>query len=272
MKTNIPFYHPQLGKHLGSYRKPLKKDYRLKIGIVLLILAVFFFSILVLGFLAGDGITDNDKRLLIIWVVILVAKLSLGGVLVGLALTTPRENQEIYEGGLVLTQGNEPKMIPFEQIITVWQKQIDMFLYIQKSAWYGTRLYQYQIETKEQGTVISEIQEIGNYTLEVFKQRELPRLRAIYQQGNDIQLGELTLNQYGIKSKKKKLPWSKLRSIEINRHYQLIIKSKKNLIFIPWLTIKAEEIPNFPVLWPILTELQTQLGFQIYGNLEWFLF
>ena len=193
MKTNIPFYHPQLGKHLGSYRKPLKKDYRLKIGIVLLILAVFFFSILVLSFLAGDGITDNDKRLLIVWVVILVAKFSLGGVLVGLALTTPRENQDLYEGGLVLTQGNQPKMIPFEQIITVWQKQIDMFLYYQKSSFgydlYGTRLYQYGIETKEQGTVISEIQEIGNYTLEVFKQRELPRLRAIYKQGNDIQLG-----------------------------------------------------------------------------------
>ncbi|NEQ35689.1 MAG: hypothetical protein F6K40_05030 [Okeania sp. SIO3I5] len=237
----------------------------------MLIPGLLFLSILVFMFLAGGGITDNDKPLLILWVVILGAKLSIGGVLVGLALITPRGNQELYEGGLVFTQGNQPKIIPFDQIITVWQKQIDMSFYSQKPSLgvtklYGKRLYQYRIETKDQGMVISEIQEIGNYTVEMLKQRELPRLRAIYKQGNDIQLGKLTLNQYGIKYKKKKLPWSKLRSIGINRYYQLIIKSKKNLIFIPWLTIEAEKIPNFPVLWQILMELQIQMGFRLYSN------
>ncbi|MEL7037782.1 MAG: DUF6585 family protein [Cyanobacteria bacterium J06592_8] len=279
MKTNIPKYHPQLGQHLGSYRKPLMKDIRFTIGIALATPALFFLSLMLWAFLAGNITTDQSA--LIILFGLLGTGVLIGGILIGLALITHSRSQELYKGGLLLTQGSQLKIIPFEQIITVWQKQINVSFDHENSSLdfafallgrlrnvEGKRLYQYRIETKEQETVISEIQEIGNYTLEVLRQRELPRLKAIYKQGDDIQLGELTLNQYGIKYKKKELPWPQLRTIRINRDYKLIIESQKSLIFLPWLSIKAERIPNLPLLWPILTELQTQLGFQLYGNLE----
>lgn len=267
METESLVHQYALGQQLGAYRKPLMKDYRFTLGCVCLGIPVLLW-VLVQSFTSGGS--NLDVGAVQPFIVFLGLLFFAGAISVGLALLSRRNQTVLYEQGIAVIQGDKSQAIRFDQIAAVLLKKLDVSYEGTGSALTmvgamsggalggGRTIFRYKFKTYDGRTVTSDFPEVGGRVLEEVIRRELPLLQQSYKEGGEIQFGPLLISKQGVASRKGILPWSELEPPTIDQELRLVIKRQKD--WLPWLQVKLEQIPNFPMCWELLVELQKRQG------------
>ncbi|MEB3294166.1 MAG: DUF6585 family protein [Synechococcales bacterium] len=196
---------------------------------------------------------------------------------IGLALRSRKKQTVLYEQGFLVMQGEDAQIVRFEQVEAVYIKKLDVS-YEGTSALTmlggtllggvvggalsslasGRILLRYKINMRDGRVISSDFPEVGGRALEELTLREMPVLKDSYREGKDLQFGALLISKKGLESKKGILPWSELEAPTVDEQFRLVIKRQRS--WLAWLQLLIEKIPNFPICFDLLTELQKTQG------------
>ena len=173
---------------------------------------------------------------------------------------------EVNKDGLTFKDNKSDKIIKWEDIenvyhIEVYQKKsmilVLIFLTLYYFLLYFSKDYDFTIVTKD-GRILTIDKKIKNYK-ELVKliQNNIYeliyyRLRKIYDENGDIQVGDLIINKTGIRRGKKSVLWNDIKNIETSSGI-VYINKKGNLI--GWWTTSVSKVPNYFVIIPIINQI-----------------
>jgi hypothetical protein len=159
----------------------------------------------------------------------------------------------LYEDGFALSRRQGLQTIRWNQIS--WVKQAVTKHYY-NGVYTGTT-HAYTIETKDKVTIqlgdqLTGIEELGQAIQRGASNALFPQCVQALQAGQRLTFGPLSLDAENLYSGDKRLPWSEIKAVSINRG---TISVKRDKGWFSWASVTVPQIPNFFIFLEIVGRL-----------------
>jgi hypothetical protein len=161
----------------------------------------------------------------------------------------------LYENGFAFKDGSGIKQVSWSEIEWVWQ---NITQHYRRGAYTGTS-YNYTIQTKDKRRVVLDgklpgIEQLGNEVVRQSTVALFPAYWQALQSGQRLTFGPLAIDNQGLYSGAKSLPWSEIKAIKIQAG---MISVKKEGGWLNWASARVPQIPNFFVFYDLVRRFAT---------------
>jgi len=192
--------------------------------------------------------TQNNLPFAFIGIIILVGAAALFVV----SALNSRNIVQVYQGGLVATRGAQSETIPWDSVVTYYQRVIRYRYNLIVT--YTVRRYIVERADGKRFTFsqYQNVQRLGEIIARETAARQLPRAQAAFQAGQTIAFGKLSLSQAGLSNGKETIPWSEVSGVQVANGAILISRQGKRLA---WARQSVQNTPNAQVLLTLVQNL-----------------
>lgn len=176
----------------------------------------------------------------------------------------------VFSEGLAYTQHGKTDIIRWDDVAAVWQNVIRHFY---RQPWQTTHRYTgtthvYTIKLNDGrkytfDDALSNVGELGSTIQQESLHHILPRLRQVYEAGQTIPFGALSISKAGISRGYNTLPWDQVKEVEIYEGFLNVYSTKEqtitDLIFTKgkgtWASVAVAKTPNAFVFKALVDEI-----------------
>jgi hypothetical protein len=221
------------------------------VGVVLVIGALVWMSLASAS--AGGRSGDGSFSFVLLCFGCLAVPLGLFGLVS--SLRTWQVGAALYENGFAYKDGAGVSQVSWADIESVWQ---NVTKHYRRGAYTGTS-HVYTVQTKDKRRVVLNdklpgVEQLGNDILSHSAVLLFPAYWQSLQGGQRLTFGPLAIDQQGLYSGAKTLPWSEIKAIKIQ---QGVISVKKEGGWLNWASVSVPQIPNFYVFYDLVRRFAT---------------
>jgi hypothetical protein len=219
------------------------------IGVVLVAGALVWMSLAS----AGGRSSDSSFSFVLLCFGCLAVPLGLFGLVS--SLRSWQVGAALYENGFAYKDAAGVRQVSWPDIESVWQ---NVTKHYRRGAYTGTT-HVYTVQTKDKRRVVLNdklpgVEQLGNDILSHAAVLLFPAYWQALQSGQRLSFGPLAIDQQGLYSGAKTLPWAEIKAIKIQ---QGVISVKKEGGWLNWASVSVPQIPNFYVFYDLVRRFAT---------------
>ncbi len=221
------------------------------VGVVLVVGALIWMSLASAS--AGGRSGNGAFSFVILCFGCLAAPVGLYGLVS--SLRTWQVGAALYENGFAYKDSAGVRQVSWTDIESVWQ---NITKHYRRGAYTGTS-HIYTVVTKDKRRVVlndklAGVEALGNEILKNSAVLLFPAYWQALQSGQRLTFGPLAIDQQGLYSGAKTLPWSETKAIKIQ---QGVISVKKEGGWLNWASVSVPQIPNFYIFYDLVRRFAT---------------
>jgi hypothetical protein len=231
----------QLGNPRGEYRSGVGSWIVVILGAGLIALGLFGEFVVI----RNGGDTSAMLALLV--------PIAFGGMFIFSWFAYSRRRVQVFDQGIVYTQGSKAQAWRWDDIAFVWQQITRMSVYFIPVA----TSYVYTVQHRNGQKIkltngIRNIKALGEMMQSETFTRLMPLAVAAYNNGETLHFGKLTISQQGIGNSKEIVPWAQVKGVEVVQGYVGVKREGK---WLRWANIRVASVPNFFIFMALVDQI-----------------
>ena len=231
----------QLGNPRGEYRSGAGSWIVVILGAGLIALGLF-----------GEFVVIRDGGETSAMLALLVP-MAFGGMFIFSWFAYSRRRVQVFDQGIIYTQGAKAQTWRWDEIAFVWQQITRVSVYFIPV----TTSYVYTVQHRNGQKIkltngINKVKQLGELIQNETFTRLMPLAAAAYNNGEMLHFGKLTINQQGIGNSKEIVPWAQVKGVEVNQGYVAVKRESK---WLRWANVPVAGVPNFFIFMALVDQI-----------------